>query len=413
MSKTILKPQIDLQSFLKPLEDIKESMADQIMQWSNINTGSFNVPGLERMSAILTQNFSNSLGCEGDVLSLPPLEQVDNLGNLKRVDVGPLLRFWKRKEAPVQVLLVGHMDTVFELEHPFQQAIRKTQNIINGPGVTDMKGGLCVMLQALRAFEASPYAQNLGWEVLINPDEEIGSFGSGPFLEERAKAHQVGLLFEPAMDEDGTLAGERKGSGNFTVVVHGKAAHAGRSFDEGRNAIVLLAEVITAINGLNGKRDGVTLNIGNIQGGGATNIVPPLAICRIDVRLKLKEDTEWVKENLDKIIASKTQAEGYKVELIGDFNRKPKVLSGKTLDLYNLVKEVGEELGQTIAWKPSGGCCDGNNLASAGLPNVDSLGVCGGKIHSEEEYLLVDSLVPRTKLTTAILIRLSQQTLGS
>ena len=396
-----------LDQSLSSLDTETEPMVERIMQWANINTGSFNVPGLERMAAVLTQAFS-VLDCEGQVFSLPPIEQVDAMGVSNLVNVGPALRFWKRPEAPIQVLLVGHMDTVFELEHPFQAAFRKDERVLRGPGVTDMKGGICIMLEALKWFEKSPKAKQLGWEVIINPDEEIGSFGSGPLLAERAKVHQVGLLFEPAMDEQGTLAGERKGCGNFVFVVHGRAAHAGRAFEEGRNAITRLAEVITQVDALNGQRDGVTLNVGHVQGGGATNVVPPLAICRLDIRIKKTDDHVWVLDHLQAIAAAANQKEGFKIELKGSFNRKPKALIGKTKALYELLAEVGQELGHTLSWKPSGGCCDGNNLSDAGLPNIDTLGVCGGNIHSDEEYLLVNSLVPRAKLTAALLLRLSE-----
>ncbi|HQW57388.1 MAG TPA: hydrolase [Gammaproteobacteria bacterium] len=396
-----------LDEYLSNLDAETEPMVERIMQWANINTSSFNVPGLERMAAVLTQEFS-VLECEGNAFSLPPIEHVDSMGMSKRIDIGPALRFWKRPEAPVQVLLVGHMDTVFELEHPFQVAIRKDERVLQGPGVTDMKGGICIMLEALKLFEKSPNASQLGWEVIINPDEEIGSFGSGPLLEERAKAHHVGLLFEPAMDDQGTLAGDRKGCGNFVFIVHGRAAHAGRAFDQGRNAIAMLAEVITQVDALNGQRDGVTLNVGHVQGGGATNVVPPLAICRLDVRIKQTDDHAWVLDHLNAITAAANQKKGFKTELKGSFNRKPKALVGKTKALYDLLAEVGQELGDTISWKPSGGCCDGNNLSDAGLPNIDTLGVCGGNIHSDEEYLLVNSLVPRAKLTAALLLRLSE-----
>jgi glutamate carboxypeptidase len=396
-----------LNEYLSALETQTEPMVDRIMQWSNINSGSFNVSGLDRMAAALTHAFS-VLECEGNVFSLPPIEDVDALGVSQHMDLGPVLRFWKRPEAPVQVLLVGHMDTVYGSEHSFQVATRQDKHIVKGPGVTDMKGGICIMLEALKLFEQSPNASQLGWEVIINSDEEIGSLGSGPLLAERAKAHQVGLLFEPAMDEKGTLASDRKGSGNFVFVVHGHAAHAGRDFDKGRNAIVVLSEIITQVNALNQQREGVTLNIGQAHGGGAVNVVPPLAICRLDVRIKHVEDQLWVLEHLNKIVAVANQKEGFKAELQGSFNRKPKTLVGKTKALYELVAEIGQELGQTITWKPSGGCCDGNNLSDAGLPNIDTLGVCGGNIHSDEEYLLVDSLVPRAKLTAALLLRLSE-----
>jgi len=384
-----------------------ETMAEKIIQWSNINTGTFNILGLERLAKVLVEEFS-ILGGEGDILSLPPIEQIDSLGEIEKKDIGPLLRFWKRPNAPLQVLLVAHMDTVYGLEHAFQKATKKNAERVCGPGVTDMKGGICVMLEALKAFEKTPNANKLGWEVLITPDEEIGSLASGPYLAERAKFHQVGLVFEPAMDEQGTLASERKGSGHFTIVLHGRAAHAGRAFHEGKNAIVALSDVIKEIAALNGQHEGVTLNVGFVHGGGPVNVVPDFALCRLDVRLQKIEDEQWVQEQLESIIGQYQQREGYRVTLKGGIHRKPKFLTGKTKELYELVKKIGEELGQTITWTPSGGCCDGNNLAALGLPNVDSLGVCGGKIHSEEEYMLVNSLVPRVELTTAILTRLSE-----
>jgi len=392
---------------LKSLDANRDRMIETVTQWANINSNSYHVTGLERMSVALTQAFS-VLECEGKVLSLPPIEQISADGVTRRVDLGPLLQFWKRKDAPIQILLVGHMDTVYDIDHPFQKAIRQSESILTGPGVTDMKGGLCVMLEALKAFEQSPIAKQLGWEVIINPDEEIGSLGSASFLAERAKAHQLALLFEPAMDEAGTFAGERKGSGNFTVIVHGRAAHAGRDFLQGRNAIVQLAHVISEIQALNGKREGVTLNVGQVQGGSAVNVVPALAICQIDVRFQDLKDEAWVNEHLKSIVFAANQPEGFTVELKGHFNRKPKTITGKTLALYEMVSELAKTLGQDIHWKPSGGCCDGNNLSEAGLPNIDTLGVYGGKIHSEEEYLLVDSLVSRAKLTTAILFHLNQ-----
>lgn len=394
-------------SYLNAFDSQAERITEQVIQWSNINTGSYNVLGLERMSALLTQAFS-VLECNGNVFSLPPIEQVDLFGQVKRVDLGPMLRFWKRPEAPIQILLVGHMDTVYELDHPFQMATRKTENIIHGPGVADMKGGLCILLEALKIFEQTPNANQLGWEVLINPDEEIGSLGSAPFLAERAKFHRLGFVFEPAMDEQGTLAGERKGSGRFSIVVRGRAAHAGRDFQQGRNAITLLAKIVSEIDALNGQLAGVTFNVGKIQGGEAINMVPSLAICQMDVRIVDAKEESWVLDKLAQIIETANQIEGYKIELKGKFNRKPKILTEQARALYHSIAEIGNELKQSIAWKPSGGCSDGNNLAAAGLPNVDTLGVSGGKIHSDQEYCLVDSLVSRTKLVATLLLKLSE-----
>ncbi len=386
-----------------------QEMADRVLQWSNINTGSYNVLGLERMSAVLTEAFS-VLECEGEILPLPPIEQIDNEGLSKKVAVGPLLRFWKRPKAPQQVLLMGHMDTVFPLDHPFQRAFYKNDdpNILVGPGVTDMKGGLCVILEALKAFEKCPQAKNLGWELLINPDEEIGSLASAPFLNERAKMHHLALLFEPAMDEQGTLAGARKGSGKFAIVVHGQAAHAGRDFHLGRNAICALADIILELESLNQQREGLTVNVGKVEGGGSVNVVPNLAIARLDIRILKMEDEIWVRTEIERCLAKVQKAREVKVEFIGQFTRKPKELKGKTLKLYEWVAELARKEGQNLSWKLSGGCSDGNNMSAAGLPNIDTLGVCGGKIHSEGEYLLIDSLGKRAQLSLDILTHLSE-----
>jgi glutamate carboxypeptidase len=386
-----------------------KDMADRVIQWSNINSGSDNVLGLERMAATLSQAFSE-LVCEGDLLSLPPIEKIDSEGGLQQKDVGPLLRFWKRKEAPTQVLLMGHMDTVFPIDHPFQKAFFEDKDfkVLRGPGVADMKGGLCILLEALKAFEKSPNAEKLGWEIIINPDEEIGSLASAPFIQERAKAHHLALLFEPAMDEKGTLAGQRKGSGKFTIVVHGLAAHAGRDFHLGRNAICALSDVVLHLESLNQKREGLTINVGKIEGGGSENVVPNLAIARIDIRTFQVQDEAWIIHEMETAIEKIQKAREVKIELMGHFTRKPKLLEGKTLKLYELVVELARKQGENLGIKLSGGCSDGNNLSAAGLPNVDTLGVYGGKIHSAEEYLIVDSLGKRAKLCFSILSYLSE-----
>lgn len=262
--------------------------------------------------------------------------------------------------------------------------------------------GFCIMLEALKAFEQYENRVNLGWEVIINPDEEIGSMASARIFADRAKLHHFALLFEPAMDEQGTLAGERGGSGKFTIIVHGKAAHVGRDYTKGVSAILRVAKIIERIEALNGQREKVILNVGKVEGGGSLNVVPDLAICKIDVRTGQLEDEQWIMDQFQKIISDVKEGD-IPIELFGEFTRKPKHIEGKTKELYELVANIGKSLGQDIQWKRSGGCSDGNNLYNAGLPNVDSLGACGGGIHSEKEYLNIDCLIPRVELTKEIL----------
>jgi glutamate carboxypeptidase len=277
---------------------------------------------------------------------------------------------------------------------------------MNGPGVADLKGGLVVMLTALQALERSPFAPGIGWEVLINPDEEVGSPGSAGLLEACARRNHVGLLYEPAL-ANGTLAGARKGSGNFTAVVRGRAAHAGREFHQGRNAIVALAEYTRGLDALNGRREGVTLNPGKVEGGGAVNVVPDLAILRFNVRISSTEDGQWVEAQMDALEQALGRRDGIRVQRYGAFARPPKPISLPNERLFAAVAECGRMLDIPIAWQPTGGCCDGNNLAAAGLPNVDTLGVRGGGIHSEREYVILDSLTERAKLSALLLMRLA------
>jgi glutamate carboxypeptidase len=190
-------------------------------------------------------------------------------------------------------------------------------------------------------------------------------------------------------------------------VVKGRAAHAGRDFAQGRNAIALLAEITVALYAINGTREGVTLNPGKVEGGGALNVVPDTAILRFNVRMEQQADRDWLQAQFDSIVAKYNQREGFAVSLSGGFTRPPKMLSDKNEKLFALLKDCGAALGQEIRWQPTGGCCDGNNLAAYGLPNIDTLGVRGGKIHSEEEFMLIDSLTERAKLSALLLLRLA------
>lgn len=398
---------MDIDTARTYLDEHSARILDLTIQLSNINSGTLHLEGLQRVLETMQKEYM-SLGCEQIVMPVSNFKQINHRGQTEEIKLGSILRCWKRADAPLQVLLVGHMDTVFHKEHPFQQVVQVGGDILNGPGVADMKGGLAIMLWGLRAFEQLPQASKIGWEVILTSDEEIGSPGSAEILEYRAKRHNVGFVFEPGMDDKGTLAGARKGSGKFTLIMRGRAAHAGRNFQEGKNAICKMAEIIKRVNELNGKREGVTINIGQIFGGEALNVVPEWCICRIDVRVPNNLDSDWVLNCLHEIQEEVAHGEaGYKLELHGGFVRKPKELDFEMEKLYKIVQNAGKELGQEITWMPSGGCCDGNNLAAVGLPNVDTLGAIGGKLHSEQEYIFVPSLVSRAKLLTQILYNLS------
>ncbi|MFB9886307.1 hydrolase [Balneatrix alpica] len=391
--------------FLDWIDSQQQRMVEDLIRVANINSGSYNVEGVNRTAEAFAELAAN-LGAELSWHEVAPQEVVNDKGEVEVRPLGRALQLSKRPEAPLRVFLCGHLDTVFPQDSSFQQVRWLDDDTLNGPGVADLKGGLILMLTALQAFEQSPYADQLGWDILLNPDEEIGSPGSSALFPVFAERTQVGLLYEPAFP-DGNLAGERKGSGNFSVVVRGRAAHAGREHHLGRNAIRALADFTSALDDLNGQRQGVTINPGYVKAGGPVNIVPDLAVMKFNIRLERPEDEQWCLDHLQRLSAEINARDGISLELHGGFGRKPKVLSPANRKLADLVSECGQALGMSLEFKPSGGCCDGNNLAACGLPNIDTLGVVGGKIHSHEEYVEVASLSQRAKLTALILLRLA------
>ncbi len=384
----------------------QQAMVHTLLDWSAHNTGSRNIEGLKCFAAKASEAFV-PLGAEIEAREPAPAQSLDSSGRLIDLAHGPNVLVTQRPEAPIQVLLTGHMDTVFPRDHPFQTTTWLDAGTLNGPGVADMKGGILILLHALLALERSPWASRIGYRVILNADEEVSSLGSAPLLQECGRLADVGLVFEPAYLSDGTLAGARKGIGTYAVSAHGIAAHAGRNPEAGRNAVLAIARFFVAIQQVQGMRDGLTVNAARIEGGGPTNVVPDLAVGRFEVRAWTPEDAAWAESELHRLAREIGAQCDVKLALHGHFHRPPKPMTPETLKLFEAVRDCGRALGQTIAWKPSGGCCDGNNLAAVGLPVVDTLGVRGGKIHSTEEFCHVESLSERAQLAALLLMRLA------
>ncbi|WP_268958919.1 hydrolase [Novosphingobium aerophilum] len=388
---------------LHGLADQGEAMLAQVLALAEINSGSRNLAGLSTVADRLASLF----GTLGPVtLRDPaPVDAVTPAGETVPLALGRNLHLSVRPEAPVRVLLTGHMDTVFGPEDPFQTCRRIDATTINGPGVADMKGGLVVMQAALSALERSPFAAPIGWEVVINSDEEISSPGSAPLLLEAAGRVRAALTFEPALP-DGTLAGARKGSGNFSAVVRGRAAHAGRNPEQGRNALVAAADLALGLARLD--LPGVSINPARIDGGGPNNVVPDLAVLRFNVRPADHAGQHAAAHAIDALVVRIAAAHEVTIDLHGHFARPPKPMDARQSALFGLVRDCGSDLGLTIGWRDTGGVCDGNNLAAAGLPVVDTMGVRGGAIHSADEFLCTDSLVERAQLAALVLMRLAR-----
>lgn len=366
---------------------------DLLTSWAEINSGSAHLAGLGRMCAVLKAAFGE---LPGAIVEEKPLA-----GTPARA-----LRFRARPGAPIQILFSGHYDTVYDIDHPFQHCTRIDAQTLGGPGVADMKGGLVVMLAALQAFEKTPNAANIGWEVLLVPDEETGSENSASLIAEAAGRHDVGLVFEPAR-ANGDLVRSRKGTGIFSAICRGRAAHAGRDPSAGRNAILALAEFLLKADALNRGLPGVLLNVGHIKGGGATNIVPDLAQADINIRITRADDEALVIGRLREIAVPINAREGFHLEIEGRFNRPPREVIPAEERIFAAWKACGNSLGVDFSWQDVGGGSDGNLLSAAGLPNLDGLGVVGDHLHSPKEFVHLPSITERAQVAALFLHQLA------
>ena len=380
------------------------AMLGQVRTWSAINTGTRNLAGLAKQAEALADAFSALPG--GIELRDPmPVEAVAADGQVQPLGHGRHLVLSVRPDAPRRLLLTGHMDTVFAADHHFQSQRWIDDTTLNGPGVADMKGGLAVILAALTAFEVGPAAARIGYDVLINSDEETGSLSSAALIAQLAQSKAAALTFEPAALPDGTLAGARGGSGNFSAVVTGRAAHAGRNPSWGRNAIVAAADFALRLKAM--ESASLSINPARIEGGGANNVVPDHAVLRFNIRPRDTLDAERFDHAIYGVCREVELEHEVQVRLHGGITRPPKPLTPAAEALFGLVRECGAALGQSISWQTSGGVCDGNNIAAVGVPVVDTMGVRGGAIHSAEEYLIVSSLAERAALSAVVLHRLA------
>jgi len=383
-----------------------QPMLAQVENWSALNSGSRNLDGLATLGRWLADAFADLPG-EIRMVEPTPVEAIDAAGKAFEIPHGRNLHLKVRPDAPVQLLFTGHMDTVFGADHPFQSlSWLDPGKVLNGPGVADMKGGIAVMLAALKAIEASRAASVLGYEVVVNSDEEVGSLGSAALIAAAAQGKRAALTYEPSALPDGTLAGARPGSGNFAFTIHGRSAHAGRNPDEGRNAIVAAADLAIRLKSTVGP--GLKVNPAKIDGGSPNNVVPDLAVLRVNLRPNTLDDQSRAQSLIDATVAAIAAEHDVQVHAHGHFARPPKPMTPEAEALFRLVQKAGADLDQAISWKSTGGVCDGNNIAACGVPVIDTMGVRGGSIHSMEEFLIVESLAERAALSALTILRLAE-----
>lgn len=300
------------------------------------------------------------------------------------------------------LLCIGHIDTVYPAGTAAVRPFRVEGAKATGPGVLDMKGGLVALAFALRALEAtgSTALRSMGFSLLVNTDEEIGSPTSRDLFRELAHRHHAAIVLEPARPNGECVIG-RKGVGHYCVDVFGRQAHAGSQPELGINAIWELAHKVCAIQELGDRERGTTVNVGVIRGGDRSNVVPDRAAADVDLRVWSVEEGERFEQALQAIVGRSWVA-GSTAKWSGAISMPPWPTNDGTRKMLEILRVAGSPLGLRFEGVTTGGGSDGNRTASI-IPTLDGLGVVGSRMHSPEEYIEVVSLRQRAVLLALFL----------
>ena len=296
------------------------------------------------------------------------------------------------------ILLLCHMDTVFPLGTLSKMPYREADGKIFGPGVLDMKAGIVISLAAIE--EAQKQGLSHPVTLLCTSDEEIGSPTSREHIERLAQDSALVLVLESAL-VDGSLKTWRKGVGEFWVTTKGRAAHAGGDHEKGRNAIEEMAYQVIAIQKLTDYSKQTTLNVGVIQGGTVSNVVPEEANIKVDVRVMQPGEWERVEAAMMQL---KPVLDGTSLEITGELNRPPMPFDETMKATFEKAQTIAAAIGMELKAGGSGGGSDANVVAPFGIPVLDGMGAVGEGYHSEREYIFADSLEQRIRLLSALLI---------
>ncbi|PLC58119.1 M20 family metallopeptidase [Photobacterium carnosum] len=346
-----------------------------------------------------------------DVVATTMAQKYLDLGwNVKRIDCGIAGTGLEVRNKPladhIDVMLIGHMDTVFPVGTAAARPMTHDNERAYGPGVSDMKSGLLSVVYALRDLDPTAI-DALSICVCMNPDEEIGSLHSETWLKSVAVNAKHVLVAEAAR-ADGSLVKARKGMARYRLSFHGKAAHAGNEPQNGRSAITEMAHWILAINAMTDFDSGTTLNAGVVSGGAGANIVPDFAEVVVDVRFWDNDEYAAVDAQI-RTLTETPFIDGVTITVEREAHKPSMVPSPQTEVLMAQVEAVGQELGIDITWQAVGGGSDANLTAVLGIPTLDGFGPIGAGFHSADEWLDLASIEPRIRLLQQVLVKISQQ----
>jgi glutamate carboxypeptidase len=381
-------------------EGVIDRYLDDLKNIVNIDSGTYNKSGIDRVGEYLEQRFQEF----GFSTRFDRQEQYGN--HLIATHNG------SASNGP-RLLLIGHIDTVLAdgeaQRRPFtitKGMMNHARTIATGPGILDMKSGVLIGMYALHLLIAADEASYQSVTFLCNSDEEIGSPSSKPLIQELARQADAALILEPGRNET-TVVSSRRGVGQYRVEVQGVSAHAGVELKRGRNAILELANQVQKLQALNDTIPGTSLNVGVIHGGERTNVVPAYAYCDIDIRVSDQAGLKALETAMRKV-TSRNVVQGTKITLSGSMCHMPFERTEGNARLVQLVKEVGLEMGLKIEDVGSGGGSDGNTTSAMGVPTLDGLGAGGGLAHNPGEYIELDYLPTRIALLTRLVQRIGE-----
>jgi glutamate carboxypeptidase len=384
-------------SALRPLVAASsEAFVDDLRTMVNVDCGSYTPSGVNRIADLCEERF----GVGGWTVERTPHAPEGNEPQLGDLVVGRLAG----AGGGAKILLVGHMDTVFDEGTVAERPFRIEGERAFGPGVSDMKGGLLTGFAAVEALQRAGFDRFEHITYVCNPDEEVGSPFSGPLIRELAPQHDVAFVLEGAR-ANGDIVSARKGITDFRIDVMGRAAHAGVEPEKGRSAILEAAHLAIAIQALHGRWLGVSVNVGVIHGGTRTNVVPERCELHVDLRSPEAETLDAAAAEIERICARHTVPDVTAVVHANGWHRPMEKREGGAR-LVDIAVAVAAELGFEVRDAATGGASDANTTSAAGTPTLDGLGPVGGDDHAPGEWLDLSSVVPRVSLLAGIVTRL-------
>ena len=399
-------PRAEPASLLAPLRARYDDLLARIEELVNIDSGSYTAAGVNRVADLCQARFERGGWTVERHRHRPDADWVGPpLGDMvvgRRAGARPVAEGGRR------LLLLAHMDTVFDEGAAAARPFRTRDGRAYGPGVTDDKAGVVCGFEAVEVLcDEAGFDDYAAITLACSPDEEIGSPFSRPLIEALAAEHDVAVGLEAART-NGALVSARKGICAFTVEVAGKAVHAGVRPAEGVNAVLEAAHKTVALQALNGRWPGVTCNVGVLQGGSRTNVVADRAVMRVEVRAATMDAFDQAMAEVERIVSATTVA-GATARMAPAHRHPPMEHTEAVATLVAQAQAVARDLGFEVGEAATGGAGDANTTAAAGLPTIDGLAPVGGEAHGPDEWLDLDSVIPRTALLAGLLVRLGSR----